>query len=306
MKWIFEHGKPADFYEYSDSSNSKKLTPISSDETIRGLLAVSAAIRLGLENAETFTVQMEEPENLLLITTERGQLELNGSGQDWKLFGGQVIMLQPSDMPCQLTSGEKSTVILLSCTGTLVHQILAEKLKDGRIFCHDGAAYIIQTLHALKQDETMPEDISVAIYRLLLKLYVSADWYKESKGYPLLVQTAIEIIHHEFAMLDGVEEIADRLGITSNHLIRLFSATVGVSPGKYLKRRKLECASQLLVQPEMNVTLAAALSGFSEANYFSKIFRREFGVTPRQYRESHCPIVITDSIIKQLLDESAL
>lgn len=306
MKWIFEHGKPENFDQYPAVTNSKKVTPINSDETIRGLLEVSGAMRAGMEEAGSLTVQTEEPEQLLLVTAERGQLQLDSAGQERKLSGGQTILLLPADLPCRLTGREKSTVILLSLTGTLVRQILTEKLETGRIFCPNGAAYVIQTLHVLEQEETTPEDRSSAIYRLLMKLYVSAGQYQESKGYPLLVQTAIEIIHNEFAMLDGIGEIADRLGITSNHLIRLFSGSVGISPGKYLRRRKLECASQLLVQPGMNVTLAAILSGFSEANYFSKIFRQEFGVTPRQYRESHQPITITDSIIKRLLDESAL
>lgn len=130
-------------------------------------------------------------------------------------------------------------------------------------------------------------DYSVAAYRFLLQLDDAAKIYREETGYPLLVQAAIGVLEEEFAYLDGIAEVAERLGVTESHLIRVFSSSVGIPPGKYLKRCRIEHAKSLLVQPEMTVALAASMAGFSSADYFQVLSPGDRNVARRVHPLSH-------------------
>ena len=75
--------------------------------------------------------------------------------------------------------------------------------------------------------------------------------------------------------------------MTPNYLVRLFTRTVGLPPMAYLRRRRLELATRLLIHSDLLVGEVGNSVGWSDANYFTRRFRAEFGVTPTGYRERH-------------------
>lgn len=101
---------------------------------------------------------------------------------------------------------------------------------------------------------------------------------------PPLVADAIEDIRRNYAGLYGVEELSERLGVSKSHLVRSFTAAVGVPPGKYLLRVRIEAAKRLLLHREYNLEVIASLCGFSGANYLCRVFKKETGQTPAQWR----------------------
>ena len=105
---------------------------------------------------------------------------------------------------------------------------------------------------------------------------------------PLLVAQAVEAIHSHYAELYGVEELAESLGVSKSHLIRVFRAAMGLSPGQYLTRVRLDAAKQLLAHREYNLDVVASLCGFSGANYLCRVFKKVVGCSPRAWQAS-CP-----------------
>ncbi|MDT4974789.1 MAG: hypothetical protein QOG98_547, partial [Pseudonocardiales bacterium] len=81
--------------------------------------------------------------------------------------------------------------------------------------------------------------------------------------------------------------IAAQLNISLRQLYRAFNGTD--SPAARIRSRRLERAAELLsarsVQP--HVERVAQQCGFVSAEYFSRAFRREFGLSPRAYRAAH-------------------
>lgn len=125
-------------------------------------------------------------------------------------------------------------------------------------------------------------DASADVFRLLMKLGEHCS--KTGGAYSPLVQDAVDCIREEYAFLTGVEDLADRMGVTKSHLIRVFSAEVGVTPGKFLQDVRLDSAMLLLRGREYTVDMIAGLCGFSGANYFCKVFRKATGESPGAYR----------------------
>ena len=101
---------------------------------------------------------------------------------------------------------------------------------------------------------------------------------------PPLVAAAIEDIRRNYAGLYGVEELSERLGVSKSHLVRAFTAALGVSPGRYLTSVRIEAAMRLLLHREYTLDVIASLCGFSGANYLCRVFKKTTGRSPTQWR----------------------
>lgn len=81
-----------------------------------------------------------------------------------------------------------------------------------------------------------------------------------------------------------IEDVASELGITPNHLAKLFRRELGQPPRAYLLNRRLSLAESLLAGGGVSVREAAFRCGFDDANYFSRVFRRKRGQSPSVWR----------------------
>lgn len=128
---------------------------------------------------------------------------------------------------------------------------------------------------------------SQTAYALLCEL-AGAD--EAAQRLPPLVAEAVGAIRSNYMGLYGVEELSEQLGVSKCHLVRMFSAAMGLSPGRYLVKTRIEAAKlHLLEDPDYNLELVASLCGFSGANYFCRVFKRETGMTPAQWRAGASP-----------------
>jgi AraC family L-rhamnose operon transcriptional activator RhaR len=101
------------------------------------------------------------------------------------------------------------------------------------------------------------------------------------------VSTALKLIDDNPTQEWTLENLAARAHVPPNYLVRLFKKVTGLPPMAYQRRRRLELASRLLLQSNLPVSEVGAQVGWSDANYFTRRFRTEFGVTPTDYRARH-------------------
>ena len=85
----------------------------------------------------------------------------------------------------------------------------------------------------------------------------------------------------------AIGEIAGGLKVSPNYLTKLFRKMLGMSAMDYINTRRLEHSCGLLKQTNMTVREVAFASGFNDANYFTRFFRKKYGETPgaRRLRE---------------------
>lgn len=82
-----------------------------------------------------------------------------------------------------------------------------------------------------------------------------------------------------------LETLSRHVGISKYYLVRLFRETYGVSPLKYHVALRMKRAQTLLKLPHVPISDVAKEAGYSSINTFSRAFRQEVGLSPRQYRE---------------------
>ncbi len=83
----------------------------------------------------------------------------------------------------------------------------------------------------------------------------------------------------------GVSQIAQALGVSPRYVQMLFAAE-GATPSAYILDRRLRMAAERLRRAEdRGITEVAMAVGFNDLTHFGRVFRRRFGVAPRDYRE---------------------
>lgn len=275
------------------------------DPRISELLWISGEICFSMEGRESGFCRAERQE-LVVLAVKKGLMSVKCQDKCRNLFEGQIMLVHSGLEQCELESGDSAEAAALVFEGSLIDQVMHEHFQEDRLYCRNLLPEVITLVKLVENDRVKAHEYSAAAYRFLLELYDAAQEYQEESGLPLLVQTAIGIMDEEFAYLDGVSDVAQRLEVTESHLIRVFSRSAGISPGKYLKRCRIAHAKILLAQPEMTVALAAQMSGFSSADYFSKSFRRETGMSPGEYVRSCTGKQKSSQKARMLLDEAYL
>lgn len=99
-----------------------------------------------------------------------------------------------------------------------------------------------------------------------------------------MVQRSATYIRAHYAAPLTRQEIANVVGVSSNHLSRVFRSETGMTPWQYLNRYRVLQAQKLLRATDDSVTAIAGAVGFSDPAYFSRVFRKEAGVSPKAYR----------------------
>lgn len=78
--------------------------------------------------------------------------------------------------------------------------------------------------------------------------------------------------------------LARRMGVSPRHLARVFHADVGVTPGEFVERARVEHARRLLERTDLSSARVAAESGVGSVETLHRLFRSRLGTTPREYR----------------------
>ena len=95
-----------------------------------------------------------------------------------------------------------------------------------------------------------------------------------------------EHIEINFLRLPTVEAVAAECDITPIHLSRLFRRFGGVGAYRFLLRKKMNHAAELLLEERLLIKDAAERLGFSDAFQFSRAFKRVYGIPPKQLLQS--------------------
>ncbi|MEM1324515.1 MAG: two-component regulator propeller domain-containing protein [Bacteroidota bacterium] len=100
------------------------------------------------------------------------------------------------------------------------------------------------------------------------------------------VQKVSQIVKDNMDNFDfTVEQFCKEVGMSNSQLHRKLSALTGYSATKFIRYIRLNHAKMLLQDPELTITAVAFDTGFNDPSYFGRVFKKEFGVTPMQWRE---------------------
>ena len=100
-----------------------------------------------------------------------------------------------------------------------------------------------------------------------------------------VVVNAIKYIHKNYNQKITLKMVADAIYVNPNYLSTIFSNENGMSFSSYVRNYRLTVAQKKLIETDESVEKIALAVGFYDVQHFSKIFKREYGVSPKNFRK---------------------
>lgn len=139
-----------------------------------------------------------------------------------------------------------------------------------------------QIIALFKGKQTLHEIIKEITQRLIsLALLVREGRTNQVKT---IIRQAKEIIDRQFTQTVNLDEISHTIGISPFYFSRLFREEMGVSFSEYVTKLRMDKALSLLAQG-ISVKECCFSIGYNDPNYFSRIFRKYYEMTPTEYRD---------------------
>ena len=100
------------------------------------------------------------------------------------------------------------------------------------------------------------------------------------------VQKLLEMLENDCGSSMSLSSAAEKLGLSSVYLGKIFKRVTGVNYVQYLTDLRMEKAKVMLLQDGVRIQDVAEALGYSQPHYFSKIFKQTTGMSPSEYVRS--------------------
>lgn len=100
-----------------------------------------------------------------------------------------------------------------------------------------------------------------------------------------VIYKSIEYIRRNYMKKVTLDEVSENAALSPSYFSRIFKKEMKTSFNSYLNNVRIEMSKQLLLDEDIPLSDIAMLVGFEHQSYYSKIFKQNTGVSPRQYRE---------------------
>lgn len=215
------------------------------------------------------------------------------SGNDKTLFfaGKRSLVLLPK--------GSRYSVLNLDCVASGTDAILIEfnavangeeiSFGDIPVLLEDRADFEIAVLiervvSAYEAGRRCPSAIKGSIYELIA--YLAEKRHGTVNDKYASVRKGIKMLESNAYGAESIEKIASECNVSTTHFRRLFKEYAGKSPVQYRTELKIEYAKRMLAESDMTVSEIADTLGFEGDSYFCRVFKKETGLTPTEYRRA--------------------
>ena len=109
---------------------------------------------------------------------------------------------------------------------------------------------------------------------------------RKSKISSLHIAVCLDYIYDHLHTHITAEQLAKLTGLNISYLSRLFKKETGQTISNYIRDKKIETAKNMLLYSDFSPSEIASILAFPSQSYFTEVFRKTTGVTPRKYQES--------------------
>lgn len=247
------------------------------------------------EGARDFYFRGERHEPYELTYVDRGQLHNVVNGQDICLAQRSLVIFGSDDWHIQFSDVPVSFFTVSFRTASPLPETL---LNRALTLSASGAAAVASMLRERENGRTGWGEMLEAQLQILLIELIRAGESEErpaGRSIPLpstlhaenaIADAAVQLISGNINRRLTLAEVAGAVHVSVPYLCRVFTNSIGMSPGRFITRIRLEECKTLLRAGELSMGEIAEKLGFSSAQLFSRQFRRCFGLSPSEYVKS--------------------
>lgn len=234
----------------------------------------------------------------MLLYTLEGEGTFFIEGERHLLSAGSLLYLDRSKCSFSLLSGTRLwRFITFSFGGGLfcAYESLAsfDTFLLTQIDRHSSVPRNLKQLLSGETGAALPDKLRDAglLTAVLTELFAeSLDRKAPEEGPKKSAPYLRELRHYMDNHLDRplkLEDLERQCHMSKYRICHEFSAAFGLPPIKYLNRKRLEAAENLLLSTEKKIHEIALETGYENTNHFIHLFKKEYGATPQAYREAH-------------------
>jgi AraC-like DNA-binding protein len=146
---------------------------------------------------------------------------------------------------------------------------------------------LIQRVSLLPSEEYELQDKLLCSAVLLILQYLFMQTIEKVETKPSWQLQLTELTRTSEFITYTVSDLCKAMNYSKAHLNRLFKEAFGTSPHEYLFNYKMQYASNLLTNSDLKVSDIATQAGYTNLSQFNVNFKRQFGVSPKNYRKTH-------------------
>jgi YesN/AraC family two-component response regulator len=180
----------------------------------------------------------------------------------------------------------------------LVHYRITENKKDKNYleklhYClYIGMNHysdIITLAHKLYRSEKNPRSISelkskVLFYSFLESIFQNAQ-VKNCDSDERIIESSMRFIESNFDKNLSINDLAEKHNMDNKRFYYVFQKYAGIGPKQYIMRCRINNAKEMLVKERYSITEIANMVGYEDTFYFSRMFKKNTGVSPTIFRE---------------------
>ncbi len=148
--------------------------------------------------------------------------------------------------------------------------------------------YSIKTMAFFRKTEKSIDDFEniESSFKEMIELIIKGKKSMHQRHVSVMIEQIKNIIHNDFKSPElSVTYLADKLSVTPNYLSRVFSCETGQTCVEYITSIRLEAAKEMIIHSDMKSYEIAFEVGYNNPDYFSALFKKHAGVSPREFRE---------------------
>ncbi len=168
--------------------------------------------------------------------------------------------------------------------GIIMNTLLRKAAETGGV--HPVYIDRISSDFAFKIESMKTLSGSISLMTEMFRGYCALVRNHSLKKYSPLVRAAIVLIDSDLSAQLSLKTLAEKQNVSSGYLSAAFHKETGKTVTEYIRERRMENAEYLLATTSLEVQTVALHSGILDLQYFSKLFKKHTGKTPREYREN--------------------
>lgn len=210
---------------------------------------------------------------------ENALIEAVRQGQVWKVENS-LSRITPAVFEQRLTDRLREAKNYCIITNT----ILRKAAEQGGV--HPMYIDTLSSSYAARIEQLTSTSGATALILEIARGYCHLVRQHMTRSYSVTVQKAILYINEDLSAELNLSGIANHLNVNSSYLSALFKKETGSTITEYIINHRVSHAINLLESTRLQIQTVAQLCGFEDVHYFSRIFKKVTGRTPRQYRQS--------------------
>ena len=234
---------------------------------------------------------------ILYIASGKVHFYFDNSETDTVVSAGNMVLYRPKEPQRYVYFGADQTeVFRVHFTGGNVKNILrGYGIQDNMRIINTGTSpeytrlfkQMIQELQRCQTDYKdllvlLLQQLFISIHRQITKEHKLKNEYLDSE-----MEIAMQYFNDHYNAEINIEEYAASRGMSVSWFIRNFKLYTNTTPMQYIVSLRIANAQMLLETTNYNVTEIGNIVGYDNPLYFSRIFRKQKGISPSEYRKGH-------------------